>query len=160
MTKPADPAIASTQVSLDVDASAVTVQYVARAPKQGSIPENPCHDSLELSASAAFSTADGKFDEHWAPLVLAYARPEAGAPGPDWLHAAVALEPGEIEGTFAPTFDPGWCFFDLTIHIDLRPSLFSGTIQPSFISPPCDPNDPEGAIASGAAAGVWPPVSQ
>lgn len=159
MTKTTDPPIAPTVVTLNIDTQAVTVEYVARELKPDAHPpENNCKSALELTTSADFSTADGKFDEHWQPFVLVYTQPEGSSTAaPDWLHAAVALKPNDVHGTFAPTFDTGWCFYDLTVHLDLRPNRFAGTIQPSFISPPCDPNAPNSAIASGSGAGVWPP---
>jgi hypothetical protein len=157
MTKTTDPPIPPTTVTLDVDTTAVSVEYVTRELKPGAHPpENPCKDTLELSTSAKFSTLDGKLDEHWQRFVLVYTEPEGANASPDWLHAVVTQKPNQINGTFAPSFETGWCFYEVTVHVDFRPNWFSGTIEPAFISPPCDPNLPGGAIASGTGTGVWP----
>lgn len=143
-----------TALTFVVDTSAATAEYVTRTARPGS--SAACENTLELTASAKFSTADGRFDETWPSLALVYkARHEP--PAPDVLEANLALSPDEIHGSYAPTYEPGWCPFDVSVAAWFRKGQFSGEITPNFISAPCDPADPKAVIASGAGA-HFPPL--
>jgi hypothetical protein len=150
----AQPASPLTTLTFVVDTSAATAEYVTRTARPES--SSTCESSLELAVSAKFSTADGKFDETWPSLALVY-KARQTPPVPDLLEANLTLEPDAIHGTYAPTYEAGWCLFDVSVVASFRHAEFSGSIIPNFISPPCDPADPKGSVVNGPGA-LWPPV--
>lgn len=152
--KGSEPGSPPTTLTFVVDTSAVTAEYVTRTLRPGS--SATCENTLELAVSAKFSTADGKFDETWPSLALVN-KARQTPPAPDVLEANLTLEPSAIHGTYAPTFEPGWCLLDVSVIASFRKGPFSGEIIPHFISPPCDPADPKGSVVNGPG-GHWPPV--
>ncbi len=150
----AAPASPPTTLTFVVDTSAATAEYVTRTTRPAS--SATCDNTLELAVSAKFSTADGKFDETWPSLALVYKARES-PPVPDLLEANRTLEPSAIHGTYAPTYEAGWCLYDVSIVASFRNGQFSGSIVPNFISPPCDPAEPKGSVVNGPGA-HWPPV--
>lgn len=152
VTEPVSP---PTTLTFVLDTSAVSAEYVTRTLRPGSSSAT-CENTLELAVSAKFSTADGKFDETWPSLALVN-KARQTPPAPDVLEANLTLEPSAIHGTYAPTYEPGWCLLGVGVAATFSKGHFSGSIMPAFISPPCDPADPKGSVVS-KPGGDWPPV--
>lgn len=143
----------TSSVTLTVDGTAASGWFVKSEhnPATGIVPEVECRDSIEVVVAATLATLDGKLDEKWTGLVLAFQPTEQFVPDggwkEGWLDGSAELEEGSAGGTYKPVVPAGSCLLDTFVAVHLKPGLvgqplFTGAVQKTVAAAPCKQFDP------------------
>ncbi|HSC86257.1 MAG TPA: hypothetical protein VLC09_03265 [Polyangiaceae bacterium] len=135
------PAAGDSDITLDIQPIAGSGAWVDMAVESNDgaegalIDGSECADELRLRAIVRVTSANGAFDDEFEV--------ELRAASPDLVRGAIALEPGELEGTFAVSADAGRSAVQTTLDFGLVHGSVSGSIS-GFLE-----SESEGAVSAG-----------